>query len=146
MAQHSRPLPSPATAGLPPLVIPPSSPETAGRAPAHRTPPREAPDAPASAEATRTAAAADAGPELASPHTAPGAPDRPWYRSEAWLAILLTALVPAGIATGVPGWPKLALLAIAGAMLLLGLVLLVRRERAVHRAASADERVQPRAR
>lgn len=53
--------------------------------------------------------------------------DRPWYRREPWLLPSLLAFVPLGIALVVSKPLQTMLLALAGVLLLVGAVLLVRR-------------------
>ena len=50
----------------------------------------------------------------------------PWYRSEPWLAVELSAFVPLLVAIAFPGRFQIALLALAGLLVVLGLVMLVR--------------------
>ena len=63
-------------------------------------------------------------PTLVAP--VPDARRWPWYRSEPWLAVELSAFVPLLVAIALPGRFQLALLVLAGLLVVLGLVMLVR--------------------
>ncbi|WP_284351336.1 hypothetical protein [Roseisolibacter agri] len=58
--------------------------------------------------------------------TAADATSWPWYRSEPWLAVELSAFVPLLVVIAFPGRFQIALLALAGLLVVLGLVMLVR--------------------
>jgi hypothetical protein len=58
------------------------------------------------------------------------APDgRPWYRSEAWLAVELAALLPVLAALVTPQPARVPLVVLSAALIALGLAMLVVRDR-----------------
>jgi hypothetical protein len=122
MAQHTRPLPSQRTPGL---TLPPSltsTPPARGDAPAPaptREPRRETPPETPS----------DTSGEVRHLPVEPDAPGRPWYRSEPWLAVCLAAFVPLLIAIVAPAAAKMPLLAVGGALVVVGVGMLLRQER-----------------
>lgn len=66
-------------------------------------------------------------------HEAPADP-RPWYRSEAWLAVELASVVPVLAALVAPEAMRPWLVGLAGALIALGLAMLVVRDREARRA------------
>ena len=116
MAQHSRPLPSPATAGL----VPPFSDAPAPQA--HHV--RDEPEVVGPSPETSAGVPRDAGRLDATR----GSPEGPWYRREAWLAFCLAAFVPIGVAFAVPHTVKVPLLGAGVALAVVGLALLLWKE------------------
>ena len=118
----------PDLAGTPRLVIP----ET----PTSAAPPLPDAVAPRPAAPPPPAPAPEIAPEIALPPAVrprdpvePPADPRAWYRSEAWLAVEFAALVPVLAALVAPPPYHLWLVALAGAMIALGLAMLVVRDR-----------------
>jgi hypothetical protein len=107
MAIHNVRLPD--AAGTPRIVIP----ET----PTSGVPPLP-PDAPTS---ERTTSERDSG--------VPAPDGRPWYRSEAWLAVELAALLPVLAALVTPQPARVPLVVLSAALIALGLAMLVVRDR-----------------
>jgi Meckel syndrome type 1 protein len=138
MAQHARPLPSPRTPGL---TIHPS---TTDAPPAPRAGTAAPPAAPPAAPEPRAAALPETPPPAPTETPAAGSPalavsvepaagERPWYRAEPWLAVLVAAFVPLLVAVVAPAALRLPLVAAGGVLVAVGLALLLRRDRAVRR-------------
>ena len=65
--------------------------------------------------------------------------DGPWYRREPWLVTLLLAFAPILAAMVLPRAYHLPLFGVGGSLVVIGLVLLVRRELSASRSRSAGE-------
>lgn len=126
MAIHQVRLPD--TAGTPRLVIA----ETPTSA-APPTPGAGEPAAPAAPPLPETHAPAPHWRDAIAPPV-PADDPRPWYRAEAWLAVEFASVVPVVVALIAPEGFRLWLVGLAGAMIALGLAMLVRRDREARRA------------
>jgi hypothetical protein len=66
------------------------------------------------------------------------APELPWYRSEAWLAVSLSAFIPAGVAVVVPQSLKFPLLGLSGVLIAISLAMFLRHARPAGRPPMED--------
>lgn len=124
MAIHQVRLPD--KAGTPRLVTTETPHPSTPRATSGDAPPPSPPPAPPRREASLPSA------PVAAPAVEPD--PRAWYRSEAWLAVEMSAVVPVVAALVAPEAFRVPLVALAAALILLGLAMLVVRDRGTRRA------------